>query len=219
MSEKKCNFAGVSIYNVLIEMDIFSLYRRLVPYAIRHAVRCSWYFLRCNLLSLEPRWCYSLDAYKNKYPKYIQILSTFSLSLFASKPRYSLDTPKRIDKSCKLKGYVMLVHNAVCFARSGVVRLHNGEYLYDLKNIYRNDLKKNISCCDGTVLLVDDVNYYHIRHYYHRVNLKKGILFTDIFSDNYYHFTLSVLPKLEYLDEIPLDIPLLVDANIQNIKN
>lgn len=199
-------------------MDISALYRKFVPYRIRHGLRQAYYFMRCRVLHLEPLLCLSLESYGKSNPNEIETLNTFPIHFFASFPRYKLTDTQKFDCTIEVSGHVYKLINVCCYAYSGVIKLNNGKYFYDLRNTYLR-LGKTISCSDGKVWMVDEPKYYHIKKFNEKRNLHTGILFTDIFSGNYYHFTLSILPKLDYLKQIPESVPLLVDNNVRRIAS
>ncbi len=183
-------------------MDIFALYRKFVPYRIRHGLCQTYYFMRCRVLHLEPSLCLSLESYRKSHPNEVENIYTFPIHFFASLPKYKLTDKQRLDYTLDISGYVYKIINVCCYAHSGVVKLNNGKYFYDLRNNYLK-LGKTISCQDGKVWMVDEPSYYHIKWFKQREYVSKAVLFTDIFSGNYYHFTLSILPKLAYTKCVP----------------
>ncbi len=60
-------------------MDIFALYRKFVPYRIRHGLRQTYFFMRCRVLRLEPSLCLSVEQYKHSFPDKIEIIRTFPI--------------------------------------------------------------------------------------------------------------------------------------------
>ena len=180
-------------------------YRKLVPYPIRHGIRQFAYRLICMIRR---------DAFVNTddkvFKEKVEVIYSENVQLF-----YAISN---IDENRKVtKSYINNVYrfrNVSCFGASDIIKLDKYHYFYEVRDYYRNGRKDGITCCEGVGMKVDERGYYLLQRYTLREHIKKGILLSSYFADNYYHFTFQSLAKLRLCGEIEKNIPLLVHESV-----
>ena len=168
------------------------------------------------LLNLEKRFV-SINNYLRDFPNMGEFICDTNIPLFSAAPCYTLHDKSYVTNSIVLQGGCLRLSHASCFASSDIIQFANGGLWYELRDFYHSVHKKS-NCSDGIVLTHDEPKWYEIKSYRKVQYLENGFFLSGIFSGNYYHFLISILPRLQYIDSIPSDVPLLVDKCVERIS-
>ncbi len=122
-------------------------------------------------------------------------------------------TNKQISSMC----YLLKFKNASCVAYSDIIIMNNGDYFCDIKNdVY---IGKTADISDNQICPLDNVCTYDIRLPNECTHIEEAIYFSGIFSWNYYHYTFSVIPRFHKLNNIPPQVPLLIDESVSHYES
>ena len=113
--------------------------------------------------------------------------------------------------------FVVMLKGASCFAYSDLILLDDGHYYCETKD--NPIIGRASDCSDGYILTKDKKHYYATNIPQRKQSLTNGIFLSGLFSWNYYHYTYQIVAKLQWVDKIPPEVPLLVDGKVDEIPS
>lgn len=172
-----------------------------------------WDWVLCHIV--HPERFTTIEAYSRRYPNRVAIIDRYNQTFFYAG---DIKDGENVFVNEPIPGCVVRLSDASCFSQSDIILLHNNQCVYEIRDFYRSKMK-NINTADNSVLMRDDESSYALRVPYYTREIKKGIFMSGLFAYNYYHFTMSVLPRFRFLSQIDADVPLLVDMVVINTPN
>ena len=172
-----------------------------------------WDWVLCHIL--HPNRFISIEAYSQRHPNKAIVLERFNQTFFFARENESGEKDFAREP---IPGCVVRFSNASCFSQSDIILLHNNQCIYEIRDYYKSK-GKNINAADNAVLMRDDKSSYALRIPYYTRTLVRGICMCGLFAYNYYHFTMSILPRFRFLSQIDADVPLLVDKAVMDTPN
>lgn len=173
----------------------------------------------CNLLKYYYRLCSgkeytfvsSLEKLHKKLPNDIDIINTYEVSRAYSEYSSYADAHAKLQYAESEKCYKAVFRNVSCFANSDILLFRNGNAYCEIKTL--RDFKNSACCDDGFILISDEPSWHMMKIPNVVKNIDKGIFLTGIYSWNFFHFFYAVLSKILDTEDIPVDVPLLVDES------
>lgn len=159
----------------------------------------------------------SLEDYACQNPGTISFLHSKEKQFYYSYVSEDFQHPAVLQEGERRREYVACVKNASCFSESEVILFDEQHAYHEFKTI--DSLRGIADCCDYRILVRDTQETYEIKVPGKNVKLPKGVFLSGLFSQNYYHFVFSIIAKMELLDIIPPDVPLLVDQNVKKFES
>lgn len=159
----------------------------------------------------------SLKDYERKHPESIKVVYRDKENTIYAENQINMAYENELQNGCEVDTFVVMLKGASCFAYSDLILLDDGNYYCEIKD---NPIIGRVSDChDGYVLIQDKKEYYTVEIPKHRQTIKEGVFLSGLFSWNYYHFTFQVIPKLQWICKIALEVPLLVDEKVKELPS
>lgn len=159
----------------------------------------------------------SLRDYARNHPEAISFLRQWKETTVYAENQLDLVYENAIKVGEEIDTAVVLVKDASCFAFSDVILLDDRHYYCEIKD--DPIIGQASDCSDGYVLKYDKKYCYKVKVPSRKQKLKKGIFLSGLFSWNYYHFTYQIIARLQWVEDIALDVPLLVDKKVKEIPS
>ena len=163
----------------------------------------------------------SIFDYVLEHPDKAQFLSlktekTVYAEAISYIPSQKRDSYKHEIKSgIDLFDWLALIKDAKCFSDTDLIITSERNAIYDAKEY------KSISQYGdfqyGTILH-DNPRYCQLRRH-KTITLESAFLLEGLWSWNWYHFVMQILPKIKYISSVPSDVPILVGAIAQGNNN
>ena len=155
-----------------------------------------------------------IEDYMKTCPEQAEFVFRADSQLRYASPRYEISDVSEVYDAQNLHGGVLRLRGASCFACSDIIQMADGRLWYELRDLYKS-IGKWGTCNDGQILKADYADWYETQVPDRVEHLKTGFFLSGIFSGNYYHFVLAILPRLRWIDMTPKDVPLLVDHTVE----
>ena len=152
-----------------------------------------------------------IENYTSKKPLNIKYISSSSLILSYSSPKFDQQVMKDFDlvNVSGFKKYAIELKNAQVIGGSSLILLDKQSALYEIKC---NDIQRRYSYSDEALHCYND-KYCLIKSTASEIGYEEAISLAGNFSWNYYHLLYEILTKFEQINDSDLDlnIPVLVD--------
>ena len=159
----------------------------------------------------------SLKVYARKHPESVAIVCQGKENTIYAENQLDLVYENALRAGREIDTFVVMVKGASCFAYSDLVILDDGHYYCETKD---NPIIRQVSdCSDGYVLKQDKKYFCMVDIPRQKQCLKKGVFLSGLFSCNYYHYTFQIIPKLQWIEKVDPDVPILVDRNVEEIPS
>lgn len=152
----------------------------------------------------------SMDEIKKSFPKDVEILEATKIRRAFSEYSAS-ETPVELQYADEEYSYKAIFRDVSCFANSDVILFKNKKIFSEVKTY--KDFRNKASCEDGYILMDDKSSWHRTDIPQATESIEKGIFLTGTYSWNYYHFFYIVMARILKTDDIPSDVPLLVDES------
>ena len=159
----------------------------------------------------------SLKDYARKHPESISFLSQGKETTIYAENRRNMLYENILQSGEEIDTSVALVKKGSCFAYSDLILLDNRHYYCEIKK--DPVIGRASNCADGYVLKSDKKHYYEVKIPTKKQNIKEGIFLSGLFSWNYYHFTYQIVSKLQWVEKVAPEVPLLVDGKALEIPS
>lgn len=159
----------------------------------------------------------SLKDYARKHPELVTYLSQDKETTIYAENQIDINYENAMRVGEAIDTSVVLVKGASCFAYSDIILLNDRYYFSEIKD--NPIIGRASNCEDGYVLKTDKKYYYEVEIPSKKQRLKEGIFLSGLFSWNYYHFTYQIVAKLQWVETIAPDVPLLVDKKATEIPS
>jgi Capsular polysaccharide biosynthesis protein len=174
------------------------------------------------LEELGHKYCYvSIFDYVLEHPDKAQLLSmkvektvyTEAINYDSNEKRDSYHPDLRL--GIDLFDWLAVIKDVKCFADTDLVITSDGHAIYDIK-----DYKSISQYGEYTYgpILHDNQTYCQL-HRMKVTHIDEAFLLDGLWSWNWYHFVVQVLPKIKYISQIPDDVPILVGPHLKNDNN
>lgn len=111
--------------------------------------------------------------------------------------------------------WLAVIKDAKCFADTDLVVTSDGYAMYDIK-----DYKSISQYGEYTYgVILHDTQEYCQLHRMKVMHIDEAFLLEGLWSWNWYHFVMQVLPKIKYISQIPDIVPILVGPHLKNDNN
>ena len=159
----------------------------------------------------------SLKAYARKHPQMVTYLSQEKETTVYAENQIDFNYENALQIGEEIDTSVVLIKGASCFAYSDIILLNDRYYYSEIKD--NPIIGRASNCADGYVLKTDKKYYYELEIPSKMQRLQEGIFLSGLFSWNYYHFTYQIVSKLQWIEVIAPDVPLLVDRKATEITS
>lgn len=170
----------------------------------------------CRLIGKEGSFV-SLKDYSRRHQESIKVVCQGTEDTIYAENQINLDYENALRAGIKVDTFVVRLNGASCFAYSDLIVLDDDNYYCEIKD--SPVIGRASNCKDGYVLTQDKKFSYMVNIPGQKQSLKKGIFLSGLFSWNYYHFTFQIIPKLQWIEKIAPEVPLLVDGKAEDIPS
>ena len=163
----------------------------------------------------------SIFEYIFKFPDRVRLLNlSIEESIYAEAVHYNQNNINNVCVSNLKKGldlfdWLAVIKDVKCFADSDLIITNDGYSLYEAKD-YQTISKYGEYTYNP--ILCDTQKYCKIRRR-QSINVDKAFLLEGLWSWNWYHFVMQILPKIKYVSLLPKDVPILVGGHLQGDNN
>lgn len=134
--------------------------------------------------------------------------------LIYSLPQYDdSDTENEIHTVEATPNYIAKLHNITIISTSNLLITSDG---YGINDMFVEDTTRRIRfysrAFSGTI---SNKKIISIVPQSKLAIIEKGVMLSANFSSNYFHFTIEILPRFQYINDcVPQDVPLLIDSSM-----
>ena len=193
---------------------LFKIWRKIVNKLHKLFASLGWIkdWVSCNIL--HPNRFVSIEYLAKRNSSDIEIIWKKRQKYF-----YTNEKNNKAEFAYKyFNEWCVKFNQASCFSLSDIILLKNGQCVYETKEYYK-DKRHKITVADDVVLTEEHKSYYTLSIPQTIQRIPKAIFMSGLFAQNYYHLTMSILPKFQYLSLIDTDVPILVDKVVMENEN